>query len=116
MSILSGDLASLLTDALTEFEIPQCSTIQRKTLTGPNYDPIVTMVDHPCNGWVDTYSTSERLAGDVLVNDRKVFVVASSLDIAPTITDGIVIGGIKFTIIKVQIDPAGACWVIQCRE
>jgi hypothetical protein len=51
----------------------------------------------------------------VQVNDRKVFIVASTLAITPAPGNTTTIGGSTYSIITVQRDPAGACWVLQCR-
>lgn len=115
MSILDSELATILTDALTAFDIPQSCVVTRNEVSGPPFDPIITPVAHPCKGWVDNYNQIDHVDSSVMVNDRKVFVVCSSLDIVPSTADTLTISGTTYAIVSVQRDPARACWVIQGR-
>jgi hypothetical protein len=116
LSILDSDLlATELTDALTAFDIPQSATVTVREMSGPEWEPVITDVPHACSGWRDSFSAADRANGDVLVTDVKVFIVASSLDITPTTSDKVTIGGATFSIITIQLDPASAAYVCQCR-
>jgi len=115
LSILDGELAATLTDALIEADIPGALVIRRQETSGPPWDPVTSDVDYNCMGWIDDYDAASRAGSLVQQNDRKVFVVASTLVIAPIVTDRLVVGTTLYTIIGVQRDPAGACWVLQCR-
>lgn len=115
LSILTGYLAEQLTDALTAFDIPMSCVVTRQETTGPEWDPVFSDVPYACNGWTDTYEAAEHVDSSILVNDRKVYVVASTLAIVPVPGNTIAIAGSSFTIIAVQLDPAGTAWVCQCR-
>lgn len=115
LSILTGYLAEQLTDALTAFDIPMSCVVTRQETTGPEWDPVITPVPYACSGWVDDYDAAEHVDSNVLVSDRKVYVVASTLAIVPTPSDAVTIGGATYSIISVQRDPAGTAWVCQCR-
>ena len=115
MSILDGYLADQLTDALTAADIPMACVVTVQETSGPDYDPTITYVPYACSGWVDTYSTLDHVDSAVLVNDRKIFIVASSLAITPAPPNTVTIAGTTYTVISVERDPAGACWVLQAR-
>jgi hypothetical protein len=116
LSILDdGTLATSLTDALIGADIPQSCVVTTQEQTGDPWAPVTVNVDHNCSGWVDSYDTAERANGDVQVNDRKVFVLCASLDVVPAPSNTVTIGGSTYSIITVTRDPAGACWVCQCR-
>lgn len=115
MSILESELADTLTDALIAFDIPLACIVTRDEISGPDFDPTLTPVDYAAMGWRDTYSAAERLDSSVLVTDVKVFVIASSVLIAPRAADRVTINSVTYTIITVQLDPTGAAWVCQCR-
>lgn len=116
LSILDdGSLALSLTDALDAAGILGDVTVTRTTSSGPPDEPVQTITDYPCKGWIDEYSTQDRVAGDVLVNDRLVFIVTSTLSGVPTVNDSVTVGDDTFSIISVKIDPAHTCWVLQCR-
>lgn len=115
MSILDGSLATELTDALSAFDIPMACVVTRNEVSGPPFDPTITPVAHPCSGWVDNYAQLDHVDSAVQINDRKAFVLCSSLDITPTTADKLAIGSVNYVIVRVERDPAGACWVIQAR-
>ncbi len=114
MSVLDGELATILQDALVSAEIPQACVVTTQTVTGPPYDPVITNVDNGALGWVDDYTTLERVNSSVQLNDRKVYVLCSAL-FTPVPGNTVTIGGKTFTVITVQRDPAATAWVLQCR-
>jgi hypothetical protein len=115
ISILDGDLAELLTDALTAFDIPMDCVVTRSESSGPPWDPVMTPVPYAASGWIDQYAAAEHVDSNVLVSDRKVYVVTASLAIVPAPGNTITIAGNTFTIIATALDPAGTAWVMQCR-
>ncbi|KIZ33650.1 hypothetical protein OO17_28235 [Rhodopseudomonas palustris] len=76
---------------------------------------MLTDVPHDCSGWTDNYSQIDHADSNVQVNDRKVYVLCSTLAITPTTADTVTIAGATYAIVNVQRDPAGAAWVMQCR-
>ena len=114
-SILDGELADLLTDALTNADIPQSCVVTRQEQSGPDYAPIITNVPYDCQGWIDDYAERDRDGTLVQVNDRRVFILCASLDITPSTADSVTVDGVSYSIISVQRDPAGAAFVIQAR-
>lgn len=115
MSILTGYIHDTLTDALTAFDLPMACVVTRTESSGPEWDPIMTPVPYSASGWVDQYAAAEHVDSNVLVSDRRVFVVAASLAITPAPGNTITIAGNTFTVIDTALDPAGVCWVCQCR-
>jgi hypothetical protein len=115
LSILDGELADQLTDALTAFDIPQSCVVTVQETSGPEWEPVIVDVPYTCSGWIDNYATIDHVDSSVQVNDRKVFVLCSSLSVTPAPSNKVTIGGATYTIINVQRDPAGTAWVMQCR-
>ncbi len=115
MSILDGYLAEQLSDALINADIPQSAVVTVQETSGPVWDPIITDVPYACSGWVDNYATIDHVDSNVQVNDRKVFIIASTLAVTPVPGNTVAIAGSPFSIISVALDPAGCAWVCQCR-
>jgi len=115
LSILDGALAEQITDALIGADIPRSAVVTAQETSGPPWEPVITDVPYSCSGWVDNYATTDHVDSNVQVNDRKVFIVASTLAITPAPGNTTTIDGSTYSIIAVQRDPAGACWVLQCR-
>lgn len=83
---------------------------------GPVYDPgDPTPVDHDCKGMIDEYSAFERQNSRIEVGDRKVLILATSLDIVPAIDMTVTIRGKAYRIVNVMTDPAQAVYELQCR-
>jgi hypothetical protein len=80
-------------------------------------DPLPPVaVQHPCKAYVEKYSAYYRANSLVEVSDRKVIVLAKSLDIEPVMNATITVQGITFTIIN--YDDGGSnksVWEIQGR-
>lgn len=134
VSILEGELAEQIADALAEASIPLSATVTRSVLDpeSPPWEPTYTTVAYACQGIVDSYSVLERAQSNVEVSDVKVLIVAQSLLnapipppdeepdeptglIEPAPGDGVTIGGKSYTVIAVSTDPARALWELQCR-
>lgn len=85
----------------------------------PSYDawdpPAAIDTEHSCKAIVENYSDRYRAEGLVGVKDRKVLVLADSLDVTPIAGDRVTISGITFTVVDVRTDPATAVWVLQGR-
>lgn len=114
--LLDGSLAQTLTDALIAHDLPYALKVQHLESNGDPFNPETVWVDHACTGWVDDYSQQDKAGTLIQANDRKAFVVCSSLDIDPSPTDRLVVSGATFTIISVTKDPAELCWVVQARK
>jgi hypothetical protein len=115
-SILDGSLAEQLTDALVDAAIPQSCVLTVQEQGGDPWAPTFTDVPHACSGWRDEYEARDRIAGDVLVTDAKVYIVASSLDVTPAVGNSVSVNGVTLgSVVSMSIDPAGACWLLQVR-
>lgn len=114
--LLDGSLAQTLTDALIAHDLPYALKVQHLESNGDPFNPETVWVDHACMGWVDDYAAQDVDGTLIRQTDRKAFVLCSSLDIDPSPTDRLVVSGATFTIVSVQRDPAGACWVVQARK
>lgn len=115
------DIAAQITDTLTSADILTALAVRRSTFV-PNpetpWDPssgTTEELDHACSGWVDTYAQSDVNGSTIQQGDRRVFILASTLDIEPTTADHVPLDGSAYGIVSVGRDPAGAAWVLQCR-
>ncbi|WP_439925532.1 hypothetical protein [Nitrobacter sp. JJSN] len=111
-----GTLAARLTFSLQAADIPYDVAVVRSESDGDPFNPTLTDVTHNCTGWLDTFSAHDIDGTLILQTDRKAFVLASSIGIDPTTTDRLVANGTTYTIVNVQLDPAGAAWVMQVRK
>lgn len=118
MSILEGDLAQEIADALTGADVPYEIVIPRTTYSEPppdwptwepwEGDPVT--VEHRMQGFIDSYS--ELLQASTLISEGDVKIII----LKPTIPSGLTIElvdlvqakGQTFTILNISEDPAGA--------
>jgi hypothetical protein len=115
VSILQGSLAARLQSALTTAAIPYSLVVQHQVCDSDPFNPVCEWFDHACSGWLDDYSQQDRTGTLIQVNDRKCFILCSSLDIDPTTADKLVVSGDTYQIVHVARDAASTCWVIQAR-
>lgn len=121
-SILEGELAEIIGDALEDADIPYAVTITRITGTndpGTPWDPsddTIETTDYECRGYVDTFDDSYRAGGLVQQGDLKVVIVANTLSITPTLADTVTVRGETYNIVNVSSDPALALWEVQARQ
>lgn len=121
MSILQGELAEQIADALTEADIPVDVVVTRTVLTDVNNTPwnpsddVAVATDYPCQGLTDSYSALDIDGTLIRQSDIKVLILATTLAIVPSVTDTVTIGGKSYSVISVATDPATALWVCQCR-
>lgn len=132
MSILEGELAASIADALIEAAIPVGVTLVR-TVPGES-DPSTPWVPgepvvctYSALGLTDAYSALEIDGTLVQHLDVKALVIPSSIlkatacpaecpaSIEPMAGDAVSIGGRTYTVISVSTDPATALWVVQAR-
>lgn len=115
-SPLAGSLAktvgsafkTLFLEAVLTRDIPQDSPDPADPLP-----PVPTPFD--CKAIVEKYSDYYRTNGLVDAKDRKVLILAASLEVTPEPGDRITIQNITFTIQNVSTDPATAVWECQGR-
>jgi len=72
------------------------------------------VTEHPCKGWIADYSDLSKLSAMRPMADRKLVILARTLDVDPTIKDHARIDGQTFNIRDVSTDPAKAAWKLQC--
>lgn len=73
-----------------------------------------TTIAHDCKGMVDEYDAYHVANSLVAADDRKVLILASSLDITPTEAMTVTIRGTTYQILRVSTDPALAVWELRC--
>ncbi|MFZ5693900.1 MAG: head-tail joining protein [Pseudomonadota bacterium] len=116
MSILEGELASVIADALTEADIPVDVVLTRTTAgSGDPWNPSGgTTETFECRGFADAYRANERAGTLIAETDIKVVVIAATLLTEPTTGDVLTIGGKSYNVQSVLTDPAKALWECRC--
>ena len=115
VSILQGELADILSDAIESAGLPYAVTVTRTTTSGPDYDPVVTETPYEGQGWQDQYDQDTIDGTLVQANDVRCFILAHSLAITPTTADTLTLDGMTYAIVRVSVDPAGTALEIQGR-
>ena len=123
-SPLDGPLAATIGKAFAKVFLPAVITADAPG-SGPAYNPgPSTPTPHTCRALVDTWSAYDKSQGLVGVSDRRILVLAASLDIVPAEGMRIQVNGQPdvFRIYSdgkgqpaVSTDPATAVWVLRCR-
>lgn len=120
MSLLEGELAEIVGDALEAADLPYAVKLIR-VVPGevdpdqPWIEPEDTLTEFDCMGWVEAYSDYRIANALVEANDRKVMIVATSLGTEPVVGDLVTALGKTYSVIAVETDPAKAAWELQGR-
>ena len=115
MSILLGSLADDISAALTAAGVPYELTVSRTVTTGDPWDPTITTTNYACQGWRDEWTLDELASTLISVTDLKFVILGTSLAIAPTTADRVIVDGVSHAIVSVHRDPAGATFTLQAR-
>jgi hypothetical protein len=115
LSILDGYIHDTLTEALSAACIASDAVLIVQVSVGTAYNPTVSDVSHSCSGWRDSYSAQELVNTSILSTDTKVYLLASSLSVAPLPGNSVTLDGVTYVIITVQLDAASVAYVCQCR-
>lgn len=120
MSILEGELAQTITDALLDADIPYTVTINRTEPGAPDPetpwipgDP--TLVAYECMGFTEQFSADYISGGLVQADDVRVVILATTLAISPALSDTVTVRGQTLAIIRISPDPALATIALQAR-
>ena len=115
-SILEGELAETISEALIDADIPYAVTITRtEDVGGPPWDPVTEDVEYACQGFTEEYTALELSGTLIQAHDVKVVVLAPTLTITPTVADKVTVRGQTYSIINVSPDPALATIALQAR-
>ncbi|MGE0749338.1 MAG: hypothetical protein AB7K64_02010 [Variibacter sp.] len=117
MSVLEGEIAETVADALLEAAIPLDLVLTRTTPGGGDpFDPDPpTSTDYACKGFLDSYSVLERAGSLIEAGDAKIVIVATTLSIEPAPGDSVTVRGKSYAIVNVSADPAVALYELQGR-
>jgi hypothetical protein len=117
-SILEGELAEIIGDALLDADIPLDIIVTRSTpsVGGDLFDPPPpTLIDYLCKGFVDTYSVLERAGTVIRADDAKIVIIATTIISEPKPGDLVTARGRSYYVINVSTDPARALFELQGR-
>lgn len=110
-SPLEGGLAKTIGSALKTLFLDAVLTRETPAEGGDPFDPPAPVVtQHECKAIVEAYSDYFRKNGLVDAADRKVLILATSLNVKPQAGDRVTIQHITFTLQEVSTDPATAVW------
>lgn len=120
MSLLEGELAEIIGDALEAADLPYPVKLVR-VVPGevdpetPWIEPEDDLVEFDCMGWVEEYSDYRMANAMVQANDRKVMVTATSLSTTPKVGGLLVAQGRTYSVTEIGTDPATAAWELKGR-
>lgn len=117
-SILTGDLGAEIGEAMLDAGLWEDVIVTVATPGGgPPHDPEPpTLTDHPCKGFVDSFTDQYLASGLVQTGDVKVNIIGVTLDVEPTPGDTVTVRGREYEIIAVSGDPAGALDELHARS
>lgn len=119
MSILDGEIAAEVFEALEDVFLPATVTRMLPGSTEPPWAPWnpgpPTPQHNACLGVVDDFAAHLRDGSMIQQTDRKVLILATSLAITPAPGDDCTIRGATGSVIRVSADPALATFELQVR-
>lgn len=126
MSILLGELAQTISEALIDANVPYELTIPRMTEGTPRPDDWPTwepwpddseLVEHKMQGFIVDYDEALIAAGVVQMGDVRIVILQPTIPAELTIgiTDIVQAQGKTFTILNIGEDPAGATLELRAR-
>ena len=118
VSILEGELAETISEALIDADIPYDVVVTREVPgDGPAYDPgPSTYTDYSCKGFTEAFDADYISGGLVQSNDLKVVILAPTLEITLELSDRVTVRGKTYSIINIAPDPALATIALQVRS
>jgi len=117
-SILDGDLADDIADALNSAGIPFAVTITRDVpQDSPDpADPLPPIsTDFAGNGFIDEWDADYITSTLVERSDVKIVIIANSIAIVPVAGDRVTVRAATYSVMNVSSDPAGATFTLQAR-
>lgn len=130
-SILEGEMAAALTDALIAANVPYAITIVRSMPGEVDPEPgepgTPVVVNYDSQGWTENFSTEDIDGTLILVTDLRAIVLLSTIakaagapegaaaTITPAVHDLVTMHGKTYHVLNVAADPAGAIVRLQVR-
>lgn len=118
MSILEGELAEVIAEALIDADVPFAMSLTRTTITPPPNDwtPGTEVTEtFQCQGFIETYSDLLKAGTFIQEGDRKAVILTVTLSTTPTLTDLLIVHGRTYSIHSIGYDPARATIELQVR-
>lgn len=114
------DIAAIIDGAMSSGLLPatlHSVTPGVRTPGDPTAGTNPTTADLACRGIQDDYNTNEIDGTLVRVGDRKILLIGNSIVglVVPKPSDQITIEGTRYTVIRVERDPASATYLCQGR-
>lgn len=117
-SILDGDLADEIANALDSAGIPFAVSITRE-VPGEGGDPFdpppPVSTTYNGSGWLDDWGNDFIASGLVERTDAKIIIIATSITIVPVAGDSVTVRGKTYSVLNVAADPALATYTLQAR-
>lgn len=118
MSILQGELAETIAEALIDADVPFAMTLQRITVLPPPNDWTdgeEIIENFACMGFIETYSDLLKAGTMIQEADRKAVIVTTTLSTEPRLTDILIVDGRNYSIQSIGYDPARATIELRVR-
>lgn len=116
MAGLLADLKASIDSALVGELSPATYWRSEQVGSTPLNEPIYDWVSYPCEGIRGTFDVLLTGTGTVPLDAAKIEILASSLSIPVLAGDRINIDDSWWSISRIELDPAGAWWTLQCGE
>ena len=115
MTLLNGQLSAIFNAAFEGIYLP--ATLHKGTIA---YDeagnPTSTGTDYPCRAMIDDMSEVARGQAGYTEKERRIMVLADSLDVEPTTSDEITVKGERYAVMDVNSDPAESYYSMRCQR
>lgn len=118
MSILQGELAEIISEALQDAAIPFAMTLTRVTVIPPvnNWEEGTEVIEtFECLGFIETYSDLLQAGTFITEADRKAVILTVTLATTPRLTDILIVDGRNYSIQSIGYDPAKATIELRVR-
>jgi len=118
MSILEGEQAETIAEALLDADVPFAMSLTRITvLPGPDpWTPGEEVTEtFECLGFIETYSDLLQAGTLIQEGDRKAVILTTTLNTTPALTDLLIVDSRAYSIMSIGYDPARATIELRVR-
>lgn len=116
-SFLEGSLSATLFDAMKDSVAYELTLISVTKVPDGSGGSTRSEASNTAKGFLAEYSDFYRVAGQIPLGDRRIYIFKLSIDgITPKINDKVTVRGQTYTVVKVSdADPADTLWDLQAR-
>ena len=116
MGLLNGQLSAVFNRAFAGIYLP--ATLH---VSGSGYDDAGNPtagadIDYDCRAMIDDMSEVARAQAGYTERERRIMVLADSVDVVPTTNDSVTVKGERYAIMDVNSDPAESYYSMRCQR